>query len=399
MKGNDFYRITGPIEWAVAPKYFSYSSLTAIERCPLQWQLANSSYSSELGSFPARPTPAAVEGHVVHSILDKLFRALSLIGLPEFGTPVFRECVGSIDIKKTVGILVSKHEEKLAQHPRGSGFRLRSTNQQLTNQVIRLFKNIYSLVATGNSIPFGLNRTVINAEKYGEDNRNPAKLIDKYKALTEFHLENDELSFVGIIDLVWEDEGQTIIVDFKTGQKDENHTKQVSYYAVLWEKATGKIPSRVEVRYPGGTESLVLSASLLTEIEGELSKRISTAANFLSKYPAKINCGDHCNFCDVRQFCNTYWQDKNLAQIDKNTEKAVIDIELTITGEPTDYGFEAETNKKETVAVVYGSSVRKILGPFNKEDRCRILRASYKKDPLSIELKPWTEVFSGYREK
>lgn len=218
--------------------------------------------------------------------------------------------------------------------------------------------------------------------------------LHSYNALTEFYLKNDNLSFAGIIDLVWRDGEQIVISDFKTGKKVESHTKQVIYYAVLWQKATGQSPSRVEVRYPERTVSLPMSESLLSKTAEELSTRISKASNILIKHPAEPNCGSHCSFCDVRQFCDNYWQDKNLLQINKSSDKAIIDIEVSVSGERTDYGFESKTNCGQVIPVVYDVSVRKVLGSLNKDDHCRILRANYKKDPLSIELKSWTEVFS-----
>ncbi|MBU0662939.1 MAG: PD-(D/E)XK nuclease family protein [Proteobacteria bacterium] len=398
MQGYDFYRITGPIKWAGVPKYFSYSSLTAIERCPLQWQLANSSYTPTLRSFPERPTPAAVEGNIVHSILDKLFKALSLIGLPEFGTPKFKECVEKVDIKQTVGILIAEHEDKISKHPRGNGFRLRSTIQQLTNQVIRLFKNQYCQVTTGNSFPTDVTIAAYNGENHGGHDKNPAQLIDKYNALTECRIGNGDISFFGIIDLVWKDGGEVTIVDFKTGKKNDNHIKQVGYYAVLWAKETGVVPSRIEVRYPQYVETISLSQTLLTKIEEELLARISAASTQLINSPAETTCGTHCVFCDVRQFCDKYWQKKNHPQVNNGKDKAPIDIELSVACEPTEYGFEAETNNGERVAVVYDPSLRKILGPFNKNDQCRILSAKYMQDPLSIELKPWSEVFFRFHK-
>lgn len=393
MKGHDFYKITGPVEWTGPPKWFSYSSLTAIEKCPLQWQLANSKYSHDLSAFPARPAPAVVEGHIVHSILDKLFKALSLVGLPEFGTSEFRECVGNVDIKNTVAMLASEHEEKITKHPRGNGFRLRSTRQQMTNQVIRLFKNQYSRVAPGKAKPIGLTTAAFNAKEHKGDTVNPLRLINIRNALTEFYLKAEDLSFSGIIDLVWKDGDQTVIVDFKTGGKEENHKKQVSYYAALWKKVTGQSPSRVEVRYPGEIVSLAMSEPLLIEVVDELSTRIFKASNSLTNYPAETVCGPHCVCCDVRQFCDHYWQDKNLGQVNNRVEKIILDIELLVSGEPTNYGFEAMANCGEKISIVYDTSVKKVIGPFRKDDQVRVLRGVYNKDPLSIVLESWTEVF------
>jgi PD-(D/E)XK nuclease superfamily len=86
---SDLYRMGGPTAWAEAPELFSYSTLLAIETCPRRWQLEHSRYG-EFDSLPIRPAPAAVEGQIVHEILDRLFKALALRGLPPLGSADFR---------------------------------------------------------------------------------------------------------------------------------------------------------------------------------------------------------------------------------------------------------------------------------------------------------------------
>lgn len=396
LKGLAFYKIQGPVEWAGPPKYFNYSSLTAIEACPLKWQLTNSKYSEDFDSFPTRPSPAAIEGQIVHSIIDKLFKALSLEGLPKFGTTKFRECVGNVDIKNSVSLLVSEHENKIKKHPRGNGFRLRKTCQQMTNQVIRLFKNQYSQIEhSGMAIspPINVPLKKDDTKKNDITKTDPLHLLEAYGAATEIYLKDNDMSFGGIIDLVWKNGADTTIVDYKTGTKDENHLKQVQYYAVLWNRVTGQIPLNVEVRYPGETLSVKLSDSIVDKIEEELTVRISKASNKLKKYPAEGVCSYNCSFCDVRQFCDNYWRDKTLDQINKVTDRTALDVEVMVDEEPSDFGFEGKTKCGQNIAVVYEAPVKKIIGSLKKGDCFRILRSMYKKDPLAIELKPWTEVF------
>lgn len=99
---------------------------------------------TELLKFPVRPSPAAVEGNIIHSVLEKLFRALSLIGLPAIGTSEFSECISRVNIKETVNAHIFLHEEEITKHPRSNGFKLRSSAQQLVNKIIRLFRQQYS---------------------------------------------------------------------------------------------------------------------------------------------------------------------------------------------------------------------------------------------------------------
>src|SRR4051812_13374026 len=120
------YQLLGPTAWATAPASYSYSSLVTIERCPRQWQLSHAHYG-DLARFPTRPHPAAVEGDIVHTALDRLFKALAVRGMPPLGTPRFREGLAEIDVQKTVRQLIVEHECHLAEHPRASAFRLRAS--------------------------------------------------------------------------------------------------------------------------------------------------------------------------------------------------------------------------------------------------------------------------------
>jgi hypothetical protein len=139
---HPLYHLLGPTAWASPPGSYSYSSLAAIERCPRQWQLTYSRYG-DLTRFPTRPHPAAVEGEIVHAVLDRLFKALAVRGMPALGTPSFRDGLAEVDVQRSVRHLVVEHERRAADHPRASAFRLRTSPQQLVNQVIRLFRGLY----------------------------------------------------------------------------------------------------------------------------------------------------------------------------------------------------------------------------------------------------------------
>src|SRR3954465_12721577 len=98
---HPLYQLLGPTATANPPGSYSYSSLAAIERCPRQWQLAHSPYG-DLPRFPARPHPAAVEGEIVHALLDRLFKALAVRGMPPLGSPPFREGLAEADLQAGV---------------------------------------------------------------------------------------------------------------------------------------------------------------------------------------------------------------------------------------------------------------------------------------------------------
>jgi RecB family exonuclease len=302
---HPLYLLLGPTAWAGPPGSYSYSSLAAIERCPRQWQLARSRYG-DLPRFPARPHPAAVEGEIVHALLDRLFKALAVRGMPAVGTPPFRETLTEVDLHAAARELLAENDRRLAEHPRASAFRLRTGHQQLVNRVIRLFRGLYQDAALTHRAS-GLPAAAPRAPKLPPSGAALADLLRDRGAISEVPLAHPTLPFGGVIDLVWPDSGEPVIVDFKTGQVQPQHTRQVTYYAVLWWRSSGVIPGRAEVRYPDRLVPVPLDEELLSRAENDLREQISAAATALGRVPADAVLGDHCRHCDVRQFCDVYW--------------------------------------------------------------------------------------------
>src|SRR5262249_50089628 len=124
MTDNTIYRIVEPSHWGTPPTTFSFSSLDVIEACPLQWQLIHSAYG-DMPHFAARPHPAAVEGEIVHLVLDLLFKGLALAGLPAIDSPAFRAQIADINVQRVVEERVAAYYDRMAAHPRGGGVRVR----------------------------------------------------------------------------------------------------------------------------------------------------------------------------------------------------------------------------------------------------------------------------------
>ena len=387
-----FYKVKEPTKWAIVPDVFSYSSLNAIKRCPLQWQLAHSKYGDEQQRFPVRPSPSAVEGDIIHTVLERLFRALSLQGLPRPGSPDFRECIQHVNAKKTVEGLVKKHEKRIADHPRGNGFRLRLTSQQLTNKVTRIFRQQYpQMVENGFDLPS--TRKLLCQDIDSDTTLDPDFLLNKYGLLSEYKLKHPNIPLVGILDFVCLDNEQTVIVDFKTGKQDEDHLKQLLYYALLWWRVSGQVPNRIEVRYPGNVASFFPTKLDLKNAEQKLAAEIDLSIKALSIRPAKSLLGDHCIFCDVRQFCERYWLEREKLLFDSVDANAIVDLEVVVSGHVSDYGFDVIISGREKTCIVFEPGTGCIHGSFASGEHLRILSALRKHETGEIELKPWTEVF------
>jgi hypothetical protein len=392
MTEHRIYRFVEPTHWAAPPPIFSFSSLDTIEACPLQWQLIHSAYG-ELPQFPARPHPAAVEGEIVHQVLDLLFKELALAGLPPIGSSEFRVEVGRINPQRAVEERVSAYHDRIADHPRCGGFRLRVDAQQLVNRLIRLFRAEYTkAIATTEAEP-KTSPVVVPEELSGED---LLSLLRTRGALSELRLEHPSLPFVGIIDLVRLGQDGVTLVDFKTGAQKHVHRQQVTLYAVLWWRRTGQVPATIEVRYPGHVATFSVTADELYTVEEVLCARIDALTRVLEDPPSTSRPGDQCCYCDVRQFCNAYWENglKELptSQAKQNEQKS-IDIELTVGGHPSVTGFEAHSRSGRLCTVVHPADGWQVHGPFVEGESLRILNARLAQHGDALELMPWTEVF------
>jgi hypothetical protein len=387
------YQLLGPTAWAAPPSSYSYSSLIAIERCPRQWQLAHSRYG-DLTRFPTRPHPAAVEGEIVHAVLDRLFKVLAVRGMPALGTPSFREGLVDVDVQGSVRRLLVEHERRLADHPRAGAFRLRTSPQQLVNQVIRLFRGLYQDAVTTNRAS-DLPAEITRAPQQLPSGPALAAFLRERGALSELPLVHPTLPFGGIIDLIWSDKGESVITDFKTGQEKPEHKKQVAYYAILWWRCSGVIPGRAEVRYPDRFVPVPVQETLLREAEEELRQRVSAVATTLALTPTQVVLGEHCRHCDVRQFCDRYWADR-IKPLPGRTREAgqelSLDVEVTVVGEPSASGFDAQAGEEGVLPVVFRDDVALVHGPFAKGERLRILGGQVIEGG-ALELRPWTEVF------
>lgn len=392
MAERSIYRFVAPTRWAVSPATFSFSSLVAIETCPLQWQLAHSAYG-DIQQFPAQPHPAAVEGEIVHEMLDLLFKSLALAGLPAVGSPEFRAQIAKINVQRAVEEQIASHYDSVTYHPRGGGFRLRVGTQQLVNRVIRLFRAEYPKAIPMADVEPISSPVTVTEELSGEA---LLSLLSMQGALSELRLSHPFLPFVGVIDLVRLAGDGITVVDFKTGEPKSAHLQQLVLYAVLWWRRTGQVPAAIEARYPSHIKTFSVSLDKLHTTEENLRVRIDELTGILEEPPAVPRPGDQCRYCDVRQFCEAYWENSleelPTSQAQQNEQRS-IDIELTVRGQPAAHGFEAQGRSGRSCTVVHPADGQRIHGPFVEGESLRILNARLVKNGEALELMPWTEVF------
>lgn len=394
MDAPSFYRLSAPEWWASCPEQWSFSSLRAFERCPRCWQLANSSYGDELPRFPRRPNPHTAAGSIAHEMLDRLFRALALRGLPAVGSPAFRETLASVDLLGSIRRALDEYEDDLRKHPRGAGLRLRISERDISNQVCRLFHAEYAR-AQDNRAGAGIQTGAGAAGQARVPVDRWLALLTERKVLTEVPLEHPNLPLRGVIDLVAWHDGTTRLLDFKTGAPKPEHREQLELYALLWFRCTGDVPVALEVRYPGECVRYPVDRSALEHLEDALRGRIHVAVATLADRPAKAVVGAHCRGCDVRQFCDDYWSAQPPIAIERGKvqlRSGWLDVELTVVGEVSAHGFSAKTRDGTQVAVVFDADGLALHGPFVADEWIRVLGAGAG-EPDGLRLLRSTEVF------
>jgi RecB family exonuclease len=288
---------------------------------------------------------------------------------------------------------VADASDRVAHHPRSSGLRWRVDTQELVNRVIRLLRAAYpQATAMADTAPH--SRPVLVTEALSGDAL--LALLHTQGALSELHLSHPTLPFMGVIDLVRLGGDGVTLVDFKTGAPQSLHRQQLMVYAVLWWRQTGHAPEAMEIRYPSHVARFAVSADELHHVEEELRARITGLTAVLAHPPAPPRPGDQCRFCDVRQFCHAYWERGVPAlpmRQEHQRDRQPMDIELTVCGEPSTYGFEAQSRSGCLCTVVYTADGWSRHGPFATGESLRVLNARLAEQEHVLELMPWTEVF------
>jgi hypothetical protein len=349
----DFYTVRAPVLWATLPSVLSHSALCRIKRCPLRYQLERSEFP-DIGRFPARPNSAAVEGAIAHECLEVLFKAFSIAGLPDLGGERARECVRKVGLSELIQKKFYEARDQFMRHPRGAGFRPRTSVHQLANRVIRLFRQQYLSMDRVAAQHDPVQSTIARPQP---DLSDLAGWLSSCGALTELTLRHPQLPFEGVIDLVCCRDGETVIVDYKAGAPDPGHRLQVMRYSLLWWRSTGQVPGRIEIQYLTEKKSEQVTEAALLRTEQDLKGEIDAASDTLESPPAKASPGDHCGFCEVRQFCDHYWQDDTSML---RSRGGFVDVQLLVNGDPSEYGFHAATFSGTAVKVTSSSEVGKL---------------------------------------
>jgi hypothetical protein len=389
----DLYRQSKPSQWADPPAIYSFSSLSEIERCPLQWQLRHSIYGP-LDRYPQKPNSSAVEGEIVHKVLEQLIQRLALVGFPALGTSEFADCLGAFSLRSVVAGHINDYQKIIEKHPRRHLVVLKRSIQELSNQVVRLLRAAYVEIAARSEDFCKLSQNYPRRSGDGEDS---VPALQSWGVYTEIRLTHPNLPFAGVLDLVLNDDCGPVIVDYKTGKPQPSHKEQLLYYALLWWRCSQRLPIRLEVRYRDHTDPSTVSEDCLETLENQLAGKLEQARLNLLAHPSSANLGEHCRYCDARAFCNSYWNSDLATQVSENCSRAdsgFIDIQMEVTAEPSEYGLTGRLMDGSELSVVFAQSMGMLFMPFYKGEILRILGASPRNEKtMMVEFSQWTEVF------
>jgi hypothetical protein len=387
VNSADFFCIRLPSVWAGPPDKFSHSSLERLKACPLKYQLERSEFLG-IGRYPARPNKLTIEGSIIHECLEELFKYFSFAGMPDLSTEDARQCCRRANLIRLAAEKLDTLKDKLKQHPRGGSFELNSNPQQIVNRVIQIFRQQYDSIDRSNHPR--LSHT--GSREDGFSHVNFADLVRLNGTLTEVKLSHPSLPFEGVLDLVYKGTEGTTIADYKTGAEKAEHKLQALRYALLWWRCTSDLPTKIEIRYLKGVARYSISESALLEIERCVSQEIDDASAALKSNPAEANLGDHCRKCDVRQFCERYWQ-----QTSKTVEEGgnLIDIELSIVGQVSEHGFTGLDHLNAAFDVVYEKSIGlPLLNRIDEGQTIRLMRVGREIKEKVIRVLAFSEVWS-----
>ena len=377
------YELRGPTRWAQPPSAYSFSSLQTLGLCSRRWQLENSEWGDQV-RFPSRVHPSAVEGQIVHEGLDRLARALGLVGRPPIGSPEFQAVAEDCGFWKFFGDEVAARNRQLSEHPRtGPGFVIRTSPRELANRAVVLFRQQYK-PGTGKS----LSRRA--------DNRMNVELpileqLLRAQSLSELRLTHPDLPLVGILDVVMVDDGGHVsIVDFKTGAPKEVHLEQLYLYAVLWWRATGRPPAQVVVQYLTDGVAKTVTVDELERAERKCASQINDVSAAIYMQPARATTGGHCRSCAVRARCDDGWQ---VVESAAPVVGLPFDTEVLVDSLPATTGFVGLRRNGAEVTVVYDAAVGSTLPDVSVGARVRLIGSLPRDECRTLEFKAWSECF------
>jgi hypothetical protein len=247
------------------------------DECPRRWALARTEIPCFGGTVSPKPGRSGVEGTLLHALIEQFAHHAT-----QEGAEIFRP-------RRTLLEEVAKWAKENANNPRIDSKAL--AGQVRIEEILRAFAEACIHVKrpvrhpTSAASPGGATRAL---EGY------------------EVWLRDPESKLCGRADLIAAGE----IVDFKSGEQQDHHAKQLAFYGALHLALTGRRPAALRLIYTGTNEAQEVSVPSLNELElllMEMRQQVATADREVVKreFPAKPD-PTRCMYCHVRVLCDSY---------------------------------------------------------------------------------------------
>lgn len=287
----------------------SVSTLLNIEACPRRWSLSLSEYPDiwERIGYPAKPYLATLAGQVIHSALELITKSLDQAGCSSTHDPLFVTVLRNLGgFTRIVETKIEQLTSSLSVNPRAQ-HTLGQVVGRLRAKVPELRTRLQMLIS---KLQIQSGERIIQKSKVALSSRMPLSV----GMHAEVELRADTLRWHGFVDLINLSDEACEIIDFKTGEANQDHEFQAHVYSLLWSRdtdlnPTGRPVDRLLLSYfDSEVEITALDESALGDLEYDLVNRTEEALNLIRQEspPARPSL-QNCRFCPVRQICDDYW--------------------------------------------------------------------------------------------
>lgn len=372
--------------WPTTPARWSYSSLKEIEACPSKWMLSRADYPDiwKRRGYPPLPAVATIFGDVVHGVVERLAKELGAAGIT---SPRASDAVGILGSlggwREIVLDAMERELSRLNGNPRVSPELATRVREELVRQAPAAADQVKVLLGRG-AFRSASDPTNTGAAATAANCPTP-----RAPAGTGGHAEQEvtaeALRLTGRIDLLFIDDADVTITDFKTGLENDSHDDQVRFYSLLWYSDAQVNPARrmatkLRVAYAGNEHAVAAPDSdQLRSLRRSVASRVA-AADLITQTPPPmaIPSEENCRYCDVKHLCDAYWADLLPAITDISTDQW-FDFEGRILRQNGSRSWFAETATGPPVEVLVRTLETDVA--FKVGGRIRLLGVRRSQDP------------------
>ena len=265
----------------MAKRMQSPSSINLYKQCPRKY------FYQYIIKLPTKPSIHLIRGFIVHEVLEEFFK----IDIASLDKGDYKYGFRSYVMSKLAKLWGNSKDKllKLGLTTADLDFYYVDSQEMLTN-----FIDSFS-------------------EKLGNKLKGASDLEKAFKQLTpsvEEKIQNIDLQVRGFIDAIHDDNGEIVIMDYKTSKKDDMtpaYRLQLGIYALLYQQKYNKTPSKVGINFLKFGERMIdVDDSLINEAKHEIQYvHEMTVTDNIIDYPRKESglCKWRTGQCDFYNEC------------------------------------------------------------------------------------------------